>query len=171
MKILVLNGSPHKDGNTAFLVNAFKEGAESVGHEVSVINVCEKKIAGCIACEGCHETGVCVQQDDMHEIHKHINEDDMLVFASPIYYHHFSGQLQCAITRIYPYAHKLGNIEKTAMILSSGEDGVYGPAIESYRLNFEEYLGIENAGIFTAYGEQNKSPEKYEELKAFGTSL
>ena len=49
MKVLVLNGSPTVDGNTVALVNAFKEGAESKGHEVSVINVAHKKINGCMS--------------------------------------------------------------------------------------------------------------------------
>ena len=49
MNILVLNGSPRPQGNTKKLVNAFKEGAESAGHHVDVIDVCQKKIGGCRA--------------------------------------------------------------------------------------------------------------------------
>ena len=50
MNILVLNGSPRKRGNTKQMINAFREGAESVGHNVNIVDVCDKKIAGCIAC-------------------------------------------------------------------------------------------------------------------------
>ena len=57
MRILVLNGSPRPKGNTKQMVNAFWEGAESVGHQVDVIDVCKKKIAGCLACEYCHTKG------------------------------------------------------------------------------------------------------------------
>ena len=49
MRILVLNGSPRPKGNTKQMVDAFQEGAESVGHQVDVIDVCKKKIAGCLA--------------------------------------------------------------------------------------------------------------------------
>lgn len=47
MKILVLNGSPRPNGNTAALVDAFVEGAKENGHEIAVVPVCRKKIAGC----------------------------------------------------------------------------------------------------------------------------
>ena len=51
MKILVLNGSPHSQGSTKDMVNAFKKGAESAGHIVDVVDVCKKKIGGCLACD------------------------------------------------------------------------------------------------------------------------
>ena len=103
MKILVLNGSPRPNGNTAAMVGAFAEGARESGHEVTVIPVCQKKIGGCLACEYCHTKGEgkCVQQDDMQEIYPVLEEAEMIVLASPIYYHSFTGQLQCAINRIY----------------------------------------------------------------------
>lgn len=54
MNILVLNGSPRPKGNTRKMVEAFCEGAVSAGHHVDVIDVCRKKISGCLACEYCH---------------------------------------------------------------------------------------------------------------------
>ena len=57
MHILVLNGSPRPDGNTAAMVRAFAKGAEEAGNAVTVVNVCQKKIAGCLACEYCHQRG------------------------------------------------------------------------------------------------------------------
>lgn len=67
MKILVLNGSPRKKGNTRRMIDAFQEGAVSAGHQVDVVDVCRKQIGGCMACEYCHikGRGVCVQKDDM----------------------------------------------------------------------------------------------------------
>ena len=54
MKVLLLNGSPHPQGSTKDMVNAFKKGAESAGHIVDVVDVCKKKIGGCLACEYCN---------------------------------------------------------------------------------------------------------------------
>ena len=70
MKILVLSGSPRKTGKTAQMVKAFKEGAESAGHEVVVHDVGHMKIGGCLACEYCHTKGEgkCVQKDDMEKV-------------------------------------------------------------------------------------------------------
>ena len=107
MKILLLNGSPRPNGNTAKMVEAFKEGAAAGGNEVNVIDVCRKNIKGCLACEYCHtkEKGQCVQKDDMQEVYALLKEAEMLVIASPIYYHGISGQLKCTIDRFYSAAY------------------------------------------------------------------
>lgn len=172
MNILILNGSPRADGNTAAMVNAFVEGANENGHTITVVDVCRKKIAGCLACEYCHTkgNGKCIQQDDMQEIYPVLEEADMIVMASPIYYHSFTGQLQCAINRIYALD-KPKKLKKAALILSSGSDDVYGGAIYEYRNSFLDYLKLEDMGIYSAYGRQNKSKEKLEELREFGRSL
>lgn len=94
----------------------------------------------------------------------------MIVLASPVYYHSFSGQLQCAINRIYALD-KPAKLKKAALILSSGSDNVYDGAIYEYRNSFLDYLKLEDMGIFTAYDKQNKSEEKLAELKAFGKTL
>ena len=172
MNILVLNGSPRKHGNTYSMINAFIEGAKSNNHNIKVISVCDKKIGGCLACEYCHTkgNGRCVQKDDMEEVYNILDEAEMIVLASPIYYHGFTGQLQCAINRIYAID-KPKKLKKAALFLSSGDDDVYEGAIYEYKKSFLEYLNLKNMGIFTACGEQNKSEEKLNELIEFGKSL
>ena len=172
MKILVLNGSPRPDGNTASMVKAFAEGARESRHEVTIIPICKKRIAGCLACEYCHTKGEgkCIQQDDMQEVYPVLQEAEMIVLASPVYYHSLTGQLQCAINRIYALD-RPKKLKKAALILSSGSDGVYSGAIYEYRKSFLEYLKLLDMGIFTVYGEQNQSEEKLEELRQFGRSL
>ena len=172
MNILVLNGSPRPNGNTVAMVNAFVEGATENGHNITVVSVCQKKIAGCLACEYCHTKGEgkCVQKDDMQEIYPVLEEAEMIVLASPIYYHSLTGQLQCAINRIYALD-KPKNLKKSALILSSGDDKVYDGAIYEYQNSFLNYLKLENMGIFTAFDKQNKSEEKLTELREFGKSL
>lgn len=172
MNILVLNGSPRPNGNTAAMVDAFVKGASENGHNIIVVPVCQKKIAGCLACEYCHTKGEgkCVQQDDMQEVYPVLAEAEMIVLASPIYYHSFTGQLQCAINRIYALD-KPKKLKKAALILSSGDNKVYDGAIYEYQNSFLNYLKLENMGIFTAHGKQNKSEEKLNELYEFGRSL
>ncbi len=175
MRILVLNGSPRPKGNTKQMVDAFREGAESAGHQVDVVDVCRKKIAGCLACEYCHTkgNGVCVQKDDMQEVYSLLMVADMLVIASPIYYHGISGQLKCTIDRFYSaaYPKKPRNLKKAAMILSSGDPQMYDGAMFSYKGDFLEYLGLEDMGVFTAYGVENGSASKLKELEGFGRTL
>ena len=128
-----------------------------------------------MACEYCHqkESGherQCVQKDDMQEVYPLLDEAEMIVLASPVYYHSFTGQLQCAINRIYALD-KPKNLKKAALILSSGSDDVYGGAVYEYQNSFLDYLKLENMGIFTAFGEQNQSEEKIKELYEFGKGL
>ena len=175
MKILVLNGSPHPNGSTKQMINAFCDGALSVGHQVNVVDVCKKQISGCMACEYCHMKGkgACVQKDDMQEIYDILKDADMLVLASPIYYHGISGQLKCTVDRLYAVAYpaKPPRLKKVAMFLSSGDADMYCGALFSYKGDFLDYLGLEDMGVYTAYGDQNGSSEKREELKGFGASL
>ena len=175
MRILVLNGSPRENGNTKKMVSAFKEGAVSSGHQVDVVDICRKKIGGCLACEYCHTKGggECIQKDDMQEVYALLREAEMLVIASPIYYHGISGQLKCAIDRFYSaaYPKKPPKLKKVAMILSSGDANMYDGALFSFKGDFLDYLGLENMGVFTAHGGENGAPSKLEEIREFGVGI
>lgn len=172
MKILVLNGSPHPNGPTSDMVKAFTSGATEAGHEVVCVSAAHMNIKGCMACEYCHNkgNGLCAQKDDMQEIYPEILSADMIVFASPIYYFTLSAQLQAVIHRTYAIDIPK-NVKKVALIMSSGSQFVYGPAIAQYYQSIVEYWGVENAGIFTANGKQNGSEEKRNELYMFGLRL
>lgn len=175
MRILVLNGSPRPHGSTKSMVEAFREGAVTAGHQVDVVDVCRLKIGGCLACEYCHTKnhGTCIQKDDMQTVYALLKEAEMLVIASPIYYHGVSGQLKCVIDRFYAaaYPKKPPHLKKAAIILCSGDANMYDGAMFSYQGDFLGYLGLENMGVFTAHGEENGSAAKLEELKNFGMSL
>ena len=153
MKILVLNGSPRPNGNTATMVETFKNAAEAAGHQVTTFSVCKMNIKGCLACEYCHGKGHgnCIQKDDMQEIYSELADTEMIVLAAPIYYHGISGQLKCVIDRfysaLYPIAPK--SLKKVAMFLSSGDADMYDGAKFSYDGDFLGYLGLEGMGIFT----------------------
>ena len=173
MNILLLNGSPRLNGNTARMSEAFTMGAESVGHTVNRIDICRRKISGCLACEYCHNkgNGECVQKDGMQEVYDGLKNADMLVLASPIYYHGLSGQLKCAIDRLYAIGKPefLLRLKKVAMILSSGDPDMYTGAKFSYDGDFVDFLHLEGMGIFTSAGDITE--EKLEELHTFGKGL
>ena len=175
MNILVLNGSPRPKGSTKQMAEAFQSGAVSAGHTVDVIDVCKLHIGGCLACEYCHTRGrgECVQKDDMQKIYALLREAEMLVIASPIYYHGISGQLKCVIDRFYSAAYpaRPPKLKKVAMILSSGDADMYDGALFSFNGDFLDYLGLENMGVFTAHGAENGSKAKMDELRVFGASL
>ena len=170
MKITVLNGSPRKQ-NTAAMVAAFVEGAEAAGHEVEVLQVGTMKIGGCRACEYCHGKGegACIQKDDMEKVYPAYQDCDMVVFASPIYYFGMSAQIESAIQRLYAVM-KFPKATKAALLLSSMSPGVYDGAIGQYK-SMTAFLGLEDAGIVTAHGDENGSEEKLAEIRDLAKAL
>ena len=68
MKIVVLMGSPNKNGSTRILVDSFVQGAESAGHTCEVVDVCHANVHPCIGCVRCGYEGPCVQKDDVETI-------------------------------------------------------------------------------------------------------
>ena len=164
MNILILQGSPRAKGNTAWMAEEFKNAAEAAGHEVTLVNVARKKIAGCLACEYCHTkgNGECIQKDDMQELYPLLAKADVLVLASPVYYFTFSAQIQAPIQRFYSIM-KPANVKKTALLLSSHSPGVYDAAIAEYKL-IGGFCGFEDIGIVTAKLEEQKTDETKQKI-------
>ena len=171
MKILVLNGSPHKDGNTTALVSAFQKGAQAAGHEVVVCPVGTMNIKGCLGYEYCHTKGegTCIQKDDMQKVYPELNSADMVVFASSVHYFGFTGQMECTLSRFYA-GMKPAKAAKYGLILSSGSPNVYA-AIETQYKSVISLCGGEDAGIITCAGAENKTESALAKAEEFGKSL
>ena len=173
MKIVVLNGSPRPNGNTAHLVKAFAEGAEGKGHKVEIVRVGGMKIAPCLACEYCHTkgNGVCVMRDDMDKVWEALEGADMILLASAVHYWGFTGQLQSTITRFYCKNQPEG-VKKYGLLLSSGSPDVY-MGIEPQFKEIVGWFGAENAGILEFNGEDadQQSEANLAKARAFGASL
>lgn len=171
MKIVVLQGSPRVNGNTARLVSKFKEGAESAGHEVDVVNVGSMKISGCTGCEYCHGAGngECAIKDDMQKVYASLADAEMVVFASAVYYWSMTAQLQATLTRFYSIEHP-AKATKYAVIVTSASPGVYD-AIKSQFADVIDYFGAENVGMLTAFGSERTSESKLAEAFEFGKNI
>ena len=98
-KVLILSGSPRKNGNSDILCDEFARGAIEAGHDVEKIRVAEKKIGYCRACYACKDTGVCAIKDDMAEVLQKMIDADVLVLASPVYFYSIDAQLKALIDR------------------------------------------------------------------------
>lgn len=121
-KIVVLNGSPRKNGNTTKLVNAFVKGAESSGHQVTTFSVKDTKVNGCLGCDYCiRNEGKCVQNDGMQKINDALNQADSIVFASPSYYFGWTAQLKAIVDRFYAAAEKYPIISAAMLIVLGGD--------------------------------------------------
>ena len=97
-RVLILMGSPRKNGNTQILCDAFARGAEEAGNVVEQVVIRDKDINGCVACGACRRNGgTCIQQDDMQEVYRQIEAADAIVLGSPIYYYTWSGQMKTVL--------------------------------------------------------------------------
>ena len=159
MKVLILQASPRANGNTAWMAEEYRKAAEAAGHEVTLVNVSRKKIAGCLACEYCHGkgNGACIQKDDMQEIYPLMAEAEALVLAAPIYYFTLNAQIQAPIQRMY-CVNKPAKVRKMALLVSSYSPGVYDGAKAEFR-DICNYWSAENMGAVTAKNDEQKTEE------------
>ena len=101
-KIVVITGSPRKNGNSFAMTDAFIKAAEEKGHSVTRFDAAMKKIGGCRACETCFSTGKpCTFDDDFNTIAPAILEADVIVFTMPVYWYSIPAQIKGVIDRIF----------------------------------------------------------------------
>ena len=179
-KIVILNGSPRKTGNTSALVSAFAEGARSAGHEVVIFPVGSMNIHGCKGCFGGHSARPCpcVQKDDMAQIYPAVREANVVVFASPLYYWNLSGQLRTATDRLCALEEGDGNLlrghDRASALLMAAEGHGFDDAVLYYDHLLEHLrwknLGHVLAGGNMSVGDISGKPE-LEEARQLGPSL
>ncbi len=101
-KIVVITGSPRKNGNSFAMTEAFIKAAEEKGHTVTRFDAAMKKVGGCHACETCYSTGkACTFDDDFNTIAPAILEADAIVFTMPVYWYSIPAQIKGVIDRIF----------------------------------------------------------------------
>lgn len=101
MKILLINGSPKREGNTFIALSEVAKTLESEGVETEIIHVGHKDIHGCIACRKCEEQGKCVFDDIVNEVNKKFETADGIVVGSPVYYASPAGTLISFLDRLF----------------------------------------------------------------------
>ena len=103
-KIVVITGSPRKEGNSFAMTDAFIQAAEAKGHTVSRFDAAMKKVGGCHACETCFKTGkACSFDDDFNDIAPAILEADAVVFSMPVYWYSIPAQIKGVIDRLFSF--------------------------------------------------------------------
>ena len=101
MKVLLINGSPRKEGNTFIALNEMKHVFEQEGIEEEIVQVGNQAIRGCAACGECSKLGKCVFDDCVNEIAPKFAECDGLVIGSPVYYASANGTLISFLDRLF----------------------------------------------------------------------
>lgn len=105
MNVLIINGSPRKDGNTTIAVNEMVKVFEAEGVETEVVQVGNKDVRGCIACGSCAKNGKCVFDDVVNELAPKFEKADGLVVATPVYYASANATLIATLDRLFYSTH------------------------------------------------------------------
>ena len=101
MKVILINGSPHKDGCTFTALNEVAKSLEQNEIKTEIIHIGLENIRGCIACRHCYKTNQCVFHDCVNEIAKKFEKCDGLVIGTPVYYASVNGTLLSFLDRLF----------------------------------------------------------------------
>lgn len=177
-KVLVLSTSPRKNSNSEALAEAFARGAADSGHEVELISLRGKELRFCMGCFACQKSGKCVLRDDMQEIVPKMEQADVLVFATPIYYYEMSGQMKTLLDRGNPLFVSDYRFRDVFLLASAAEDEDFVPqraisGLEGWIECFPKarLAGTVFGGGVTDTGEMKNHPQKLQEAYALGQSL
>ena len=105
MKVLLLNGSPRKSGNTSIALEEMRKVFDAEGVEVELVQVGNQAVRGCVACGGCGKLGKCVFDDVVNELAPKFEAADGLVAASPVYYASANATLIAVLDRLFYSTH------------------------------------------------------------------
>ena len=105
MKVLMINGSPRNAGNTDFALKEMEKTFLAEGIEAETVQIGNKDIRGCIACETCFKTGRCVFNDIVNDLAPKFDAADGLVIASPVYYASANATLIACLDRLFFSTH------------------------------------------------------------------
>lgn len=154
MKIVVLEGSPNKNGSSNLLAESFIRGAEEVGHDVQVIDAAHVDIHPCTGCIHCGYEGPCVQKDDVEWIRAEILDADMLVFVTPLYYYGMSAQLKILIDRFCAFNNSIQRkCMKSALIAVAWNQADWTfDALEAHYKTLVRYLSLTDMGMILGTG-------------------
>lgn len=154
MKIILLEGSPNKNGSSNLLADCFRQGAEEAGHSVEIVDVAHADIHPCTGCIRCGYEGPCVQKDDVEAIRRKILDADMLVFVTPLYYYGMSAQLKAMIDRFCAFNSSIQRKHMRSALLAvawNSDDQTF-EALEAHYKTLVRYLNLTDMGMVLGYG-------------------
>lgn len=154
MKIVILLGSPNRNGSTHLLAECFRRGAQEAGHTVEIIDVAHADIHPCTGCIHCGYEGPCSQKDDVEGIRAKILDADMMVFATPLYYYGMSAQLKTLVDRFCAFNSSIHGKHMKSALLTVAWNGDYWTfdALEAHYKTLVRYLNLEDMGMVLGYG-------------------
>ncbi len=153
MQILAFNGSPRKTGNTSAIIKAMLKGAKSAGAKTTEVRLHDIILKGCMGCLTCRKRpGKCKQKDDLSPYLEAIKTCDGVIFGTPIYMYHVTGQMKIFIDRCYSlyiskqdgsgYTSAVPAGKTFALVTSQGH-----PDVERFQKPIRWFAGMTGAGL------------------------
>lgn len=187
MKVIAINGSPRKNGNTATMLREILDGAAEKGAETRMFHINALNMKGCQGCLVCREKlGECAYNDDFQEVLKEMKGCDAVALGTPIYAFSITGQFKCFLDRCYcfidhteedEYVSVLPKGKKFALVTSQGDENkeAYRHVIEYLQLLLS-FLSGSALEVITQAGTEEKTDARndkklMEAARAIGRSL
>jgi len=182
-KVVILLGSPRREGNSAALAERLAAGAADAGAKVQTFYLHGMKIAPCQACESCHKPGAkgCVIRDDMQRVYPELRGADAVVYASPIYWFTVSAQLKAAMDRCYALGGAGGYAlagKRIGLAFTFGGEDAFDSGCTNAIRTFQDafrFVGAEIVGmVYASAGEAGdvlKNTKVLDEAKELGRKL
>lgn len=123
MKVLLVNGSPHANGNTYIALNEMVKEFEKEEIETKILHIGNQDIRGCIACRSCANSGKCVFDDAVNKAAPLFKEADGLVIASPVYYASANATLIAFLDRLFFSTHFDKTMKVGASVVTARRGG------------------------------------------------
>lgn len=186
-KVLFITSSWRKHSNSSWLSAQAAEAAQKSGHEVTTTDIARLTIGPCRACMGCRKNkdGRCILKDDMGQFYPMLEEADVIVFTSPVYWFNLCGQIKQFIDRCYalggkefPDGMNCFSNKKIGLVLAhEGDDPYDSGGINAIRSIQDtcSYLGATFAGALYGCandaGEAANNPALLKKAKEYGAAL
>lgn len=154
MKIVILEGSPNRNGSSNMLAEYFKQGAEESGHLVHVVDAANAAVHPCTGCLHCGYEGPCAQKDGMEEIREKILDADMVVLVTPLYYYGMSAQLKTLLDRFCAFNSSIQHKHMKSALLAAAwnSDSWTFEALEAHYKTLVRYLNFTDMGMVLGAG-------------------
>jgi len=168
--VLIVNGSPRKNGNCHYLIESLVKGIKENGGISDIINLQKLKISPCDACESCQKNKLkgCIKNDDMTDLYPKIKNSSSIVFASPTYWFNISAQTKLFIDRLYAIHESGLEGKKIGVILTYGDKDVFSSGGVNALRSFQDICNYVNAKLV---GMVYASADKAGEIKSNSVKL
>lgn len=187
MRVIAINGSPRKSGNTATMLKEVLAGAADAGAETRFIHLNDLDMKGCQGCLYCREhLGECARKDDFQDVLEEMKKADAVALGTPIYVFSVTGQFKCFLDRCFcftehteeeTYRSVLPAGKKIALVTSQGNDDAeaYRHIIDYLQLLFS-FLSSSSVELITQTGTEDKDDARkdaslLERARAVGRDL